>query len=231
MILPGTGFDVVPSDCLAAYLKNRLPTATHLTLGIDSLDGRLSHGTALTMLEGLNQPGLIRRNGVLTPVPAAYRTRRVDFGSGPTSAVSIPWGDLVTAYRSTGIPNIEVYAAAPFTRRLGLRATRYLGGLLGWGPVQRFLKGRILAGPPGPTDAERASGASRFWAEVTDSAGGRAAARLRGPEAYTLTALTALSIVDRVLAGDAPPGYQTPATAYGADLILSVAGVVREDVG
>jgi short subunit dehydrogenase-like uncharacterized protein len=29
-IMPGTGFDVVPSDCLALHLKNRLPSATHL---------------------------------------------------------------------------------------------------------------------------------------------------------------------------------------------------------
>lgn len=32
MVMPGTGFDVVPSDCLALHLKNRLPSATHLQL-------------------------------------------------------------------------------------------------------------------------------------------------------------------------------------------------------
>jgi saccharopine dehydrogenase (NAD+, L-lysine-forming) len=31
-LLPGIGFDVVPTDCLALHLKQRLPSATHLTL-------------------------------------------------------------------------------------------------------------------------------------------------------------------------------------------------------
>src|SRR5687768_6337878 len=48
MLLPGVGFDVVPSDCLAAHLKTRLPDATHLVLGIMGLGGKISHGTATT---------------------------------------------------------------------------------------------------------------------------------------------------------------------------------------
>src|SRR6266550_6648973 len=32
VLLPGAGFDVVPSDCLAALLKQRLPSATKLEL-------------------------------------------------------------------------------------------------------------------------------------------------------------------------------------------------------
>ncbi len=53
MLLPGVGFEVVPSDCLVAHLKQRLPEATHLTLAIGSLGGGLSHGTTLTSIEGL----------------------------------------------------------------------------------------------------------------------------------------------------------------------------------
>jgi short subunit dehydrogenase-like uncharacterized protein len=34
MLLPGVGFDVVPSDCLAAHVHHRLTTATSLALGI-----------------------------------------------------------------------------------------------------------------------------------------------------------------------------------------------------
>jgi short subunit dehydrogenase-like uncharacterized protein len=111
MLLPGVGFDVVPTDCLAAHLKRRLPSATRLLLAFHSVGG-LSRGTATTMIENLHRGGLIRRNGVLTPVPAAWRTRKVDFGRGPRTVVSIPWGDVSTAYRSTGIPNIEVYTTA-----------------------------------------------------------------------------------------------------------------------
>ncbi len=229
MLLPGAGFDVVPSDCLAAHLKTKLPSATRLALGIQGL-GRLSRGTATTMVENINRGGLIRRDGKLTPVPAAWKTRRIDLGRGMVNATTIPWGDVSTAFYSTGIPNIEVYAALPTSTRWMMIASRRLGWLLGAPAVQRFLKGRIKAQPPGPSDAERARGASYVWGEVEDNAGQRKTARLRGPEGYTLTAMTALRIVERVLGGQAPAGFKTPSLAYGADLIMEINGVSREDL-
>jgi short subunit dehydrogenase-like uncharacterized protein len=228
MLLPGAGFDVVPSDCLAAHLKRRLPTATRLALGFQS-SGRLSRGTATTMIENSHRGGLVRRGGALVRVPAAYKTRVIDFGRGPRRAVTIPWGDVSTASHSTGIPDVEVYMAVPRALRLGLLASRFLRPVLRSAPVQRFLKRRIQAGPRGPSAEHRARGQSLLWGEATDAAGNRAEARLRTPEGYELTALTALAIVKRVLAGDAPPGFQTPSRAYGADFILGIPGCVRTD--
>ena len=229
MLLPGTGFDVVPSDCLASHLKELLPSATKLRLAIQGL-GRISHGTATTMVENINRGGLIRREGRLTPVPAGWKTREIDFGRGAMKAVTIPWGDVATAFYSTGIPNIEVYAAVPASARLAMRASRIFAPLLGSAPVQKFLKKRIKAGPPGPNAEERAKGKSFVWGEVEDDSGQRKAARLQGPEGYTLTALTALAIVERALKGHAPVGFQTPSRAYGADFILDIDGVTREDL-
>ena len=229
MLLPGVGFDVVPSDCLAAHLKRRLPSATHLTLAIHGL-GRLSHGTATTMVENVNRGGLIRRDGKLTSVPTAWKTREIDFGSGPIKAVTIPWGDVSTAFHSTGIPNIEVYAALPAATRRMMKLSRLLGPLLATQPAQRFLKKRIKAQPAGPSDAERARGKSFVWGEAKDAAGQTKTSRLQGPEGYTLTALTALAIIQKVLAGEAPAGFQTPSSAYGPDLILEIEGVTREDL-
>jgi short subunit dehydrogenase-like uncharacterized protein len=229
MLLPGAGFDVVPSDCLAAHLKRRLPSATRLALGIQGL-GRISHGTATTMVENINRGGLIRRDGQLTPVPSAWKTRSIDFGRGPVKAVTIPWGDVSTAFYSTGIPNIEVYAAIPAPVRLMMKASRPFGWLLASAPVQRFLKRRIKAQPPGPSDAERLRGKSFVWGEVTDDSGMKRRARLQGPEGYTLTALTALAIAERVLAGNFRAGFQTPSLAFGADFILEFEEVSREDL-
>jgi short subunit dehydrogenase-like uncharacterized protein len=154
---PGAGFDVVPSDCLAAHLQRRLPTATRLALGFQGL-GRLSRGTARTIAENLHRGGLVRRGGQLTAVPAAWKTRVIDFGGGPVAAMTIPWGDVATAYYSTGIPDIEVYTAAPLGWRLAARASRHLGWLLRSRPVQSLLRWRIRAGPAGPTEQERARG-------------------------------------------------------------------------
>jgi short subunit dehydrogenase-like uncharacterized protein len=229
MLLPCVGFDVVPSDCLAAHLKRRQPSATHLALGIQGM-GRVSRGTATTMVENINRGGLVRRDGKLTPVPAAWKTREIDFGRGPVQATTIPWGDVASAYYSTGIPNIEVYAAIPAGVRRMMKLSRAFGWLLGTGAVQRFLKKRIKAQPPGPNDEERARGKSFVWGEVKDDAGARMVSRLRGPEGYTLTALAALRIVERVLAGKFSAGFQTPSGAYGADLIMEIEGVTREDV-
>ncbi len=228
MLLPGAGFDVVPSDCLAAHLKRRLPTARRLALGFQAR-GRLSRGTATTMAENLHRGGLVRRGGVLTPVPAAWKTRTIDFGRGPVTAMTIPWGDVSTAFHSTGIPDIEVYTAAPASLRVAARLSRYLRPILVSGPGQRFLKARIRSGAPGPTDAERARGKCLLWGEAEDATGRRVVSRLQTPEGYTLTALASLAIVERVLAGEAPPGFQTPSRAYGPDFVLAIEGVTRTD--
>lgn len=227
-LMPGIGFDVVPSDCLAAHLKRRLPGASQLALGFQS-EGRFSRGTATTMVENIHRGGAIRLNGQLTRVPAAYRTRIIDFGKGPTPAITIPWGDVSTAYYTTGIPNIEVYTAASFSMRLAARASRSLGWLLGSGPMQRFLKRRIQAGPPGPSDEERTRGRIYLWGEACDRAGQRVVSRLQGPEGYTFTVRTALAVIRRAWNGTLPAGFQTPGRAFGPDFVLAIPDVVRTD--
>src|SRR5581483_3228768 len=112
----------------------------------------------------------------------------------------------------------------------GARLSRYLGWLLGSDLIQGMMKNRIAAGPPGPSAEQRARGRSILWGEVTDDQGHRAVSRLHGPDGYTLTVHAALAVVERVLAGQPPPGYQTPSTAYGADFVLALKGVTREDV-
>ena len=229
VLLPAVGFDVVPSDCLAGHLKRRLPTATRLVLAFRS-SGRMSRGTALTALERAADGGLVRKNGVLTPVPTAWKTRRIDFGDGPVKAISIPWGDVVTAYSSTGIPDIEVYLAAPWGLRAGARLTRYLGWLLRRKAVQNWVGRRIRSGPPGPTEAERRANSCDFWGEVADDECRSAAAHQHTPDGYDLTVQSSLAAVAGVLSGTAAPGYHTPATAFGPDFVLGLPGVTRTDV-
>ena len=229
-LLPGVGFDVVPSDCLAAHLARRLPGATHLALAFRGLGG-VSRGTATTMAHNAGSGGTVRRDGRLVTVPAAWRTRRIDFGEGELSlAATIPWGDVSTAWHSTGIPNVEVYMAMTPAMRRSLLLSRGLGWLLASDPVRRWLVRRAQARKPGPSDASRARGESRFWGEVRDAEGHTAVSRVVGPEGYTLTARTAIAAARRVLGGGVPAGFQTPSRAFGADFILEQAGVRREDV-
>ncbi|MDI1241360.1 MAG: saccharopine dehydrogenase NADP-binding domain-containing protein [bacterium] len=227
MIMPGVGFDVVPSDCLAMRLKDRLPSATHLTLGWYGL-GRMSHGTQATMTMNVGKGGAVRRDGKIMPVPAAWRTREIDFGDGVVkTGVTIPWGDVSTAYHSTGIPDIEVYTVAPASAIKAMKMSRYLGWLLATGPVQKYLHSKIK--PGGPSDAERAKGKTLLWGEATDDAGNRIECRIQCPEGYTTTALAAINITEKILGDSFTAGFQTPAKAYGADLILELTGVERQD--
>ncbi|MGE5602990.1 MAG: saccharopine dehydrogenase family protein [Nitrososphaerales archaeon] len=229
MLLPSAGFDVVPSDCLALHVARRLPSATRLALAFMGAGG-FSRGTMRSVVDTAERPGMIRKDGKLTPVPAGYKSRDVDFGKGPVRCVTIPWGDVATAYYSTGIPNIETYAGFGAGAEVALKGANVLKPLLGSALGQRALKGLVGLLPAGPGAAERAKGYALLWAEVTDEAGNRAVSRMRTPHAYTLTALTALEVVRRVLAGDVHPGFQTPAKAYGPDLILEIGGVKREDL-
>lgn len=227
MILPGVGADVVPSDCLAAHLARRLPDATHLALGMQAKI-RPSRGTAVTMLEMVHKGGLVRRDGALVQVPVAHRSRRIDFGRGPQVAVTIPWGDVSTAYHSTRIPNVEFYMAVPAAARVAMRALGSLGPLLGSGPVQGLLHKLIRAGQPGPTESERASGYCLLWGEASRGPR-RVVSRLSTSEGYTLTAQAAVEIAARVLRGEHRPGFQTPSSAFGPDLVLSLPGCARTD--
>ncbi|MGH8563145.1 MAG: saccharopine dehydrogenase family protein [Gammaproteobacteria bacterium] len=113
MLLPGTGFDIVPSDCLALHVARKLADVHELTLGFFGL-GSVSHGTAMTIVENVHRGGFVRRDGKLTPVPTGSLVRDIDYGdgSGKKRSMAIPWGDVSTAFHSTRIPNIEVYVPA-----------------------------------------------------------------------------------------------------------------------
>ncbi len=187
-------------------------------------------GAAVPARAGLLALGLVRRGGVLTPVQAAWKTRAIDFGQGEVLATTIPWGDVSTAFYSTGIPDIEVYMAVESKTYWAMVASRSLGWLLGLDVIQGFQKRLIIAGAPGPTEEERAQGKSQFWGEVLDQTGNRRVSLLQCPEGYTLTAITALAIVEKVLKSQVSPGFQTPSRVYGADLILEIEGVVRSDI-
>lgn len=226
MIMPGVGFDVVPSDCLALHLKNRLPSATHLSLAFYGKGG-ISHGTQSTMTMNIGKGGAIRKDGKITPVPAAWRSREIDLGGVKKLATTIPWGDVSTAFYSTGIPNIEVFTVIPPASLRLLKLSRWIGGILASWPIQKFLQNRIPAG--GPSDEQRAKGKTFLWGSVADAEGNAVESELKIPDGYTTTALTALAITERILNGEVKPGFQTPAKAYGADLILDLPDTFRND--
>lgn len=230
MLLPGGGFDVVPSDCLAAYLKEKLPSATHLRLFIRGIGGGVSRGTARSGVENMHRQGRIRRDGKLTRVPPAWQILEQDFGRGPVKVVSIGWGDVSTAYHSTKVPNIETYFAFPLIAIRALQLSRYIGPLVYSRSVRNLLKwiiGYVL--PSGPSSDKNENGFSLLVGEMRDG-NQIVRAKLRTPEGYRCTALTTVEIMKRILNNDLKTGFQTPSLAYGADFIMQFDGVEREDM-
>ncbi len=224
VFLPGIGFDVVPSDCLANLLAAEMPNAESLTLALFSPGGKMSHGTALTVLENANRGGAIRQSGKIKKVPHAYHVKNFDFGFTERLGVTIPWGDLSTAYSSTGIPNIRVYNCVPTGTMKGMKWLNYTGWMMSLPGVKNYLRGRIKDKPAGPSAEHRDKVRSYIWAEVTRQDQSQRA-YLDLPEGYALTAMTSVHIAKKLLEKHLSPGYHTPATAFGPGLILELPGV------
>lgn len=223
VLMPAVGFDVVPTDCMAAKLHQELPDATHLEL---AFSGGLvpSPGTAKTTVEGLHVGSLVRRDGKLVALKAPV-LREVPFGDGKRFTMSIPWGDIVTAFHSTGIPNITVYTVVP-------KAIARMAPLLSLGApflrsprLVRFLQSQVQKRAKGPTEEQRKSGRMFVWGRVENASGRSVEGRLEVPDGYELTARTAVAAAERVLRGDVRPGATTPSRAFGADFVTSIEGV------
>jgi short subunit dehydrogenase-like uncharacterized protein len=229
-LLPGSGFDVVPTDCLALFLKNELPDASHLKLAFTSVGGGLSHGTATTMVEGLGLGGAARINGQIVKQPLGKKGMWVDFGEAKRFVMSIPWGDVSTAYYTTGIPNIDVYTGIDPKVYKVLKAQKLFNWLLRKKGVQSLIKKKIDKAPARPSAQQRKASKSLIWGQVSNEKGEKRTASITCADGYTLTAHSSLLIAKKILEVHFKPGYQTPASAFGTDLILEIEGSKRETI-
>jgi len=230
IICPGVGFDVVPTDCVAKALAEAMPDAVSLDLAFAG-GSRLSPGTAKTMVEGMGLGTWARRDGRL--VRTGILTREIDFGAGPRRAMSISWGDISTAFHSTGIPNITVYIPAAPKMIANAKRAQWIRPLFRLGVVQSYLKSRIDKKIKGPSDEQRASDVTRVWGEVANAGGEKLAGRLTTANGYTVTQLAPVAIIEHLMAHEAPSGSLTPALLMGKDFASSLAGssgIVIEEV-
>ena len=215
-LLPGAGFDVVPTDCVAALLAARLPDATQLDLAFRTAGGA-SPGTVRTAVESAAEGGRIRSGGEIRTVPFGSRQVRAAFPSGVRTAVSVPWGDVSTAYHSTGIPDVTTYTVLPAAALAAVRALRL-------GPLRRTVGGAVGRLVRGPGERSLDGAGCEVWGRARDAAGNTVSATLTGPNPYRLTVDAVLRIVRRL--PDLPPGFQTPSRALGADFAGTLDGVV-----
>lgn len=223
VLCSGVGFDVIPTDCTALKLKELLPDATQLALGFDS-DSGISPGTYKTAVRGLGSGSAVRRNGRLTTVPLGSQHRRIDFGRGTKSAIGIPWGDVATAFYTTGIPDISTWIPMPRAAVFGARLSNALRPVLASRPVQQKLSTWVAQNVSGPDETLRKNSPAFIWGEASNAAGLRKSVRIQVANVYDLTVYGALETVGRLLDGSFPAGSSTPARLFGSQLIEALPG-------
>jgi short subunit dehydrogenase-like uncharacterized protein len=206
-----------------------MPEARYLRLALSRTD-LVSHGSYTTMLGLVRERVSIRREGRMCAVPVGQLERGFDYGEGERVSTAVSWADVFTAYHTTGVSNIEVYVEADAWKRWFYQSAAYFATPLNLRPVQKLLELGARAWPEGPSAEQRAAAPRVIVAEAEDRYRRCVRARLHTPDGYSFTPLSALAIAQRVLAGEFRAGFQTPAGVYGADFVLSLRGVRRENV-
>lgn len=218
VLLPGTGFDVVPTDCLAARLADTLPEASLLELAFAG-GGGASRGTLRTALANAQAGGAIRRDGRIVRVPLAWKSQRIAFRDKERDAATIPWGDVSTAHWSTRIPNIHVYRAMSLNAQRDMRRQNWLAPLLSLSFVRRRMERQLDARADGPTADVRASTHMQVWGRITHADGRTRTGTAVVPEGYRFTAMASVECAHRMLSAPPIAGYHTPSSAFGAGFL------------
>ncbi|MBV7407784.1 trans-acting enoyl reductase family protein [Maritimibacter sp. DP1N21-5] len=219
-ILPGVGFDVVPTDCMAAMLVERLPDAQEITLAFRGV-GQASRGTATTGARHLATPPQVRRNGRIEARQGPLSTE-VDFGQGPEEVMAVSWGDIVTAAHTTGVQNIEVFFQPPPATVALLRLPRVVKWFLSTPFGKPIVNAQLRKMPDGPDAEARATGRARIYGRAVNGAGEVVELRLETMEPYELTSITAPMFAQAAADGRLPTGFQTPARALGSEFVLTL---------
>lgn len=226
-IISGVGFDVVPTDCLAKYVSEKITKPTSLDLGIVAMSNP-SPGTLKTMLEHYNIGQLIRRNGILKPIENE-EIRKIRFSDKERTVRPVTWGDLSTAYRTTGIPNITTYFPLPkkfpnLLGSIGVSPKELLENKESKKNVDRWIEENVH----GPDDFKRKTYRCYISASVYNDQGKEAHAWLETMESYRFTAVAGVRSVEKLFDVE-PTGVLTPALAFGKDFILEIPETKRFD--
>jgi saccharopine dehydrogenase (NAD+, L-lysine-forming) len=228
-LLPGVGLDVVPTDCLAARLSAALPGAAELDLALHARGGT-SPGTAKTSIEGLATGNRARVEGRIVQIAWGQPVRQVPFADRTRTAVAIPWGDVSSAWHTTGIPTIHTFLAMSPGAAQRARNLAFLEPLMRLRPVLWAAQRLLERTRRGPDEAARQAGRSEFWGEARHEDGRAVQATLSAPNGYALTAESCVRAARRVLDGTVEPGAWTPSRAFGADYVETLEGVTFHGV-
>ncbi|MDX1725711.1 MAG: saccharopine dehydrogenase NADP-binding domain-containing protein [Pseudomonas sp.] len=207
MLLPGVGWDVVPTDCLAMHVARRVQDPQSLKVALQ-VAGSMSRGSALSVSEIIGAGLLARVDGLLVATPDA-QPQHFDFGDGPALCAPLSFGDLITGWHSTGIRNIAMFV--------------HITG-------DAFPEGDLSQLPDGPSAQQREANRARAVAEVTGADGMVARSVIETVNGYTYTPLAAVEAARRALGGERRPGFETPGRMFGVGFAETIAGTTITDL-
>jgi short subunit dehydrogenase-like uncharacterized protein len=218
-ILPGAGFDIIPTDCLAKRLAELLPDAYDLKLGFLNDGGKISRGTLLTSLDFIGGSGKIRRNVKVIDSPIGEYKVEVDLPNFKMYGFSIPWGDVLTSYFSTKIENSEVYLGTKYKILANTIVLKLSAKIMGLRFVKTIAQRYIASRITGPTTDERNRAKTFLWGKVTNKKGECVEQVYSIMEGYNLTAKGAILCAKEILNGKTKSGSFTPSNLFGHEFL------------
>jgi short subunit dehydrogenase-like uncharacterized protein len=218
-ILPGIGFDVVATDCISKKLKEEMPDAVSLKLGIAAKKSKISRGTLIVSINQFGENSIVREKGKLVPIDRGSKTMTIDFGLFKSEAMAVQWGDVSNAFYSTGIPNIEVYLSLPSILIKLMKHSKYFKKFIGSDFTKQNLIRFVSRNITGPNEKQRSKAGLFIRGEVENIKGEKLEQVYEFPDGYALTSKSAVEIVTRVLKNDVKPGTQTPSLAFGSSFM------------
>jgi short subunit dehydrogenase-like uncharacterized protein len=199
-IMPGVGFGVVATNCLARYVSEAVGGAEYLEVATRIASAHPGPGAVATMQENLPFGGWVRRSGHLVAQELFTGVTTLEFPDGPCEAMPVPTGDLEAAFHATGASNVTAYAVSPPTPD----------------PSQTEIAG---------AQVQRSFG----WARATSSDGATSTALLQTGDSYAFTPAASIRSVEETLKGS-HLGALSPASAFGPDFAFSIVDTARIDI-
>ncbi|MDB4970630.1 MAG: Saccharopine dehydrogenase [Myxococcales bacterium] len=226
-LVNAVGFDVVPTDAAAVLASEAAGGKPEILRIAVKFGGRPTQGTTRSALESADRGGLAYLAGRYQPEPVATDRWEAPFPEplGARAAVSIPWGDLATAPRSTGARTVRLYMVVSSSVARAMPILGLATKALAWGPAKRLAEHLVSTLPEGPSDAERARARCAILAEAT-SGQKTARAWVTTGDGYDFTAQSAVECAVRASAPDFDKkGALTPTQAFGARPLLDALAV------
>ena len=218
MLMPGVGSTIVVSDCLMARAAAAVPDTRVLRVA-GSFPGVASRGTVRSALGLLAGTVIVRRAGQVATAPVGGASRWFNFGDGERACVAVSGAEVIAGEQTTGVPHIEAYMEAPLAIQIAVRAGALAAEVSGGAALRAAGSALAAAWPEHPSESARRRGNIAVVVETEDPWRRTRRFGVRTPDGYSVTTVTTQAVVARVTAGEHPPGFQTPAGAFGAGLL------------